>query len=130
MEKGWTGYLWQGRFSSFPMDDAHLLAAARYIELNPVRAGIADDPHSYPWSSAKAHLRGQDDRLVLVRPLLEMTGDWRSFLKEESPCPSDDALRQRESTGRPLGSDAFLAELEEKTGRTLKPKKPGPKPKH
>ena len=43
----WRGYLWQGRFASFPMDERYLLVAARYIELNPVRAGLADRPEDY-----------------------------------------------------------------------------------
>ena len=38
--QGWRGYLWQGRFASFPMDDNYLLACARYVELNPVRANL------------------------------------------------------------------------------------------
>ena len=78
--QGWKGHLWQGRFASFPMDEAYLLAAARYIELNPVRAQLAAAPEEWPWSSARAHLVGKDDRLVSVAPLLELAGDWRLFL--------------------------------------------------
>ena len=77
---GWRGYLWQGRFISSPMDEAHLIAAARYVELNPVRAGLAADPADYPWSSAAAHLAGRDDVLVRVVPLLERIPDWRTLL--------------------------------------------------
>ena len=82
LREGWTGHLWQGRFSSFPLDEAHLYTAARYIELNPVRAGLVE---RYPWSSAAAHLAGCDDRLVRVRPLLEMFGDWREYLTRDIP---------------------------------------------
>jgi len=57
--EGWRGHLWQGRFASFVMDDEHLLAAARYIELNPVRAKIVRKPHRYRYSSAQAHLEGR-----------------------------------------------------------------------
>jgi putative transposase len=60
--------LWQGGFASFVMDDHHLLAATRYVELNPVRAGIVDHPASYPWSSAAGHLAGRDDALMKARP--------------------------------------------------------------
>lgn len=56
---GWKGYLWQGRFSSFPMDEKHLYYAARYVELNPVRAGICNKAEDYLWSSARCHL-GKD----------------------------------------------------------------------
>lgn len=62
----WTGHLWQGRFSSFPMDEKYLLAAARYIEMNPVRARLTPDPYAWKWSSAKAHADGIDDILVKV----------------------------------------------------------------
>ena len=46
-QKGCKGYLWQGRFASYPMDEQHLLAAVRYIELNPVRAGLTKKPEDY-----------------------------------------------------------------------------------
>ena len=59
--KGWKGRFRQGRFASFPMDEQYLIAAARYIELNPVKAGVAKRPQDYKWSSAKAHLQGKDD---------------------------------------------------------------------
>jgi putative transposase len=59
--------------------EAHL-AATRYVELNPVRAGLVKDPAAYPWSSAAAHLAGRDATLVKVEPLLAMVGNWREFL--------------------------------------------------
>ena len=66
--EGWRGHLCQGRFASFVLDEPYLLTAARYVELNPVRAGLVDAPSRYPWSSAAAHVRGQDDALVRVAP--------------------------------------------------------------
>lgn len=68
---GWTGHLWQGRFGSVPMDEDHLAAAVRYVSLNPVRAGLAKRAEDWEWSSVRAHLAGQDDRLVKVRPVLD-----------------------------------------------------------
>jgi putative transposase len=56
---GWRGFLWQGRFASCPMDEAHLLTAARYVERNPVRAKLARRPRDWRWSSARAHLAGR-----------------------------------------------------------------------
>src|SRR4051794_15803990 len=56
--KGWTGYLWQGRFASYPMDEAHLMAAVRYVELNPVKAKLVRRAEDWPWSSARAHVAG------------------------------------------------------------------------
>lgn len=125
--KGWRGYLWQGRFTSFVMDQNHLLAAARYIEKNPVRAGLSSGPAGYKWSSAKAHLRGKDDMLVKTAPLLEMVPDWRSFLRGSESKDTAQLLRGHESTGRPLGDNRFMAHLEKKLGRVLAKQKPGRK---
>ena len=126
----WRGYLWQGRFASFVMDEPYLLAAARYIELNPVRARLVENAWDWPWSSARAHLSGQDDRLVKVAPLLAMIGDWKAFLESAVPEQELRNLRQHVRTGRPLGDDTFLGRLEAMVGRVLKPQKRGPKPKH
>ena len=125
--EGWRGHLWQGRFASFVLEQPYLLAAARYVELNPVRAGLATAPREYRWSSARAHLRGKDDRLVHVRPLLELAGSWRRLL---AAALSEDELQQFRShqrTGRVLGSEKFQARLEKKLGRVLRRQKPGPK---
>jgi len=124
----WTGHLWQGRFSSFPMDEAYLLAAARYIEMNPVRANLTPDPYAWKWSSAKAHADGADDILVKVSPLLQMVGDWKLFLRDTD---EEDAnmIRGHERTGRALGSDSFLESLELSLMRTVKPLKAGRKKK-
>jgi putative transposase len=124
----WTGHLWQGRFSSFPMDETYLFAAARYIEMNPVRAQLVDDPASWKWSSASAHLAGHDDQLVTVSPLLEMAGDWKRFLSE--PDEEDtDRIRKHERTGRALGAEDFLDSLEVALMRRVKCQKPGRKRK-
>lgn len=126
--KGWRGFLWQGRFASFPMDEVHLLAAARYVETNPVRAKLVRRSRDWRWSSARAHLSGRDDGLVTVAPLLDLVGDWAGFLAEGLENDALDAIRQSERTGRPLGSAKFLKRLETKLGRTLAKQKPGPKP--
>ena len=125
--EGWRGYLWQGRFSSFVMDEAHLLTAARYVELNPVRARLVKQARAWPWSSARAHLKGEDDGLAAVAPLLELAGDWRAFLRGGLEEAELDAIRRCERTGRPLGSEAFVEGLEARLGRPLKKGKPGRK---
>jgi len=127
--EGWRGYLWQGRFASFVMDEPYLLAAARYVELNPVRAKLVDHARQWPWSSAKAHLKGRDDRLVKVAPLLAMVGDWKAFLRSAISEEKLRELREHGCTGRPLGSPTFIDRLESLVGRLLKRQKPGPKPK-
>lgn len=126
--ENWRGHLWQGRFASFILDEAYLLAAARYIELNPVRAGLAAQPADYPWSSASAHLTGKDDRLVQTAPLLEMVPDWTGFLLQASGDNLGPQFRRHERTGRPLGDQAFIAKLESMIQRRLARNKPGPKP--
>jgi putative transposase len=126
--EGWRGHLWQGRFASFVLDERHLLTATRYVELNPVRAGLVNTPTRYQWSSAAAHARGKDDPLVRVAPLLKLAPNWRGFLARVLREEDIEVLRAHERTGRPLGDEAFLARLEKKLGRTLRPQKPGPKP--
>lgn len=79
--KGWRGHLWQGRFSSFIMEEKYLLACTKYVELNPVRAGLVKKPEEWPWSSAVSHLQGKDDVLVKVSPMLELVNKpWENFL--------------------------------------------------
>ena len=128
--EGWGGYLWQGRFASFAMDDVHLMAAARYVELNPVRAKLCRAPSAYKWSSAKAHVAGKDDVLVKAAPLAERAGmSWAEFLRGGLDPDDVEAMRRHERTGRPMGSAGFVERLERILGRALRPQKPGPKPK-
>ena len=110
------------------MDEQYLLATARYIEHNPVRAGIAEKPEDYRWSSARAHLCGVDDPLVSVAPLLEIVGNWQRFINNEGHEKDRESIRLHTKTGRPLGSEKFMSEIEEQTGRVLQKRKPGPKP--
>lgn len=125
--EGWHGYLWQGRFASFPMDDRYLLAGARYVELNPVRAGLSAAARDWRWSSARAHLEGSDDGLVTAAPLLALVSDWAGFLKAGLREEDRQAIRAGERTGRPLGSVPFTAGLEQRLGRTLARRRPGRK---
>jgi putative transposase len=128
LREGWRGYLWQGRFASFPMDESHLLAAARYVELNPVRAKLTQRAQDWAWSSARAHLAGRDDGLVAVSPLLALARDWQAFLSEGLSAEEHVAIRAGERTGRPLGSPRFVRGLERRLRRVLARQKPGPKP--
>jgi len=125
----WKGHVWQGRFFSTPMDPRHTLVSGRYIEANPVRAGLVGQAWEWPWSSARAHLLGKDDGLVRVAPLLRMVeGDWRQFLKAELSEDDLEMLRLHERTGRPLGDEEFVARLEHISGRRLRPGRRGPRP--
>jgi len=126
--EGWKGCLWQGRFFSFPMAPGHLFNGARYVELNPVRAGLVKRPEDWRHSSARAHLTGRPDGLVDPDPLLERVGDWRALLAVGLPQDSVEKIHRHERTGRPLGDTVFLEQLETTVGRRLRPRKPGPVP--
>ena len=131
---GWTGYLWQGRFASYPMDDAHLMTAVRYVELNPVRARLVRAAEKWRWSSAKAHVTGKPDGFTHLGALAGVQRNWRAMLRhglEAGDLDEDQvaAIEAHMRTGRPLGSEAFIESLEASTARALKRRKPGPKPK-
>jgi len=127
--EGWRGHLWQGRFASFAMEESYLLRAARYVELNPVRAKLCRVPWRWRWSSAAAHVAGRDDGVVCVTPLLERVKDWRQYLMEPLEAEQEELWRSHERTGRPLGEVAFLDRIEGILGRSVRPAKRGPKPK-
>lgn len=120
--EGWRGHLWQERFASFVMEQAYLFAAVRYVELNPVRAGLVERAEDYQWSSACAHLKERDDALVTVKPMLEMVDSWEKFLQVDED-ESYNPIRKHEKTGRPLGSANFIEKMESLTGRTLRPQR-------
>jgi len=124
--EGWQGHMWQERFRSFVMDENHLLAAVRYVELNPVRSGICDDPADWPWSSYQAHVSGIDDKLVTVGPMLSRVRDWDRYIRSGNQDVEANAkLREFSRTGRPAGNDRFISELEQLVGRTLRARRPG-----
>jgi putative transposase len=77
--EGWRGHLWQGRSALSVFDEPHLLTAARYVELNPVHAGLANTPTRYRWSSAAAYVRGRDEDAVQVAHLLELAPNCASL---------------------------------------------------
>ena len=129
LREGWRGHLWQERFHSFPMDQTWLLAAARYVELNPVRARLVKRARQWPWSSARAHLAGRDDDLLKAAPMLELAPDWKDYLAEELADDRLEALRRHARTGRPLGAARWVKRLEKRLARSLAPRKAGRKPK-
>lgn len=127
LREGWRGYLWQGRFSSFLLDSSYLYSAVRYVERNPVRAGIVKKAEDYHWSSAKARIHKTSDPLLRDFYLTEEIPDWREYLREPDENEKITALRKHMRTGRPLGPKSFLEDLERKLGRTLIKQRPGPK---
>ena len=121
----WKGSLWQGRFSSYPMEEQYLYTAVRYVERNPVRARLVKKAENYPWSSARAHVfKIQDDLLTDFHLLIEIE-DWASYLREAVTEENRRLFQQHERCGRPLGSESFIRKMEQVTGRVLLRRKPG-----
>lgn len=114
------GHLWQGRFYSCALDEEHLYAAVRYVENNPVKAGLVQRAEDYPWSSARAHVTGQPDAVLeegcyLVKELT----DWSTYLSEERNADLVEDIRLSTRTGRPCGDDGFMMQVEGVLGRRL-----------
>ena len=123
--EGVRGYLFQGRFSSCVLDEAHLSAATSYVELNPVRAGMVKKAWVYPWSSAAFHVgQSKTDPLVKDRKLRGLIKDWKGFLLGGSR-PKDKTIRKMTRTGRPAGGAGFVRLVERLTARDLSKGKPG-----
>lgn len=125
----WRGHLWQERFYSVVMDESHTLAAMRYVELNPVRAGLSEKPDEWPWSSARANLGLSSDDLVDDSEVRNIITDWRSFLAESEDSVLIDSLRSQTSTGRPTGNERFIQVIERKSGRRIRRYSPGRAPR-
>ena len=134
--EGWRGYLFQGRFASYPMDDAHLMGAVRYVENNPVAARMVARAEEWRWSSAASHVAGKrvkDDPLTDVAALGRHVRNWRALLRVGLEAMDDPAtvavIEARMRTGRPLASPEWIAVAEAAIDRKLGPQKRGPKPR-
>jgi len=131
IQQNTKGHLWQSRFYSNPMDEEHFWEALRYAELNPVRAGLARQAWDWPWSSAGAHVTGIDKTGLLNMDKWKSRfngNQWIDFLKKGLRLGEEiEMIRLATRTGRPLGSKSFIKNLEKITGRSLLPKKRGPK---
>jgi putative transposase len=126
----WSGHLFQNRYGSVVMDDAHLIAAVRYVSLNPVRARLVAHAQDWPWSSVRAHLARADDELVSVAPVLSRVPDFAALIaRGAADEPLFTGIRSAERTGRPLGNSEFIAGLEKILGRPIARRAPGRKGK-
>jgi len=120
------GHLWGERFYSCPMDRGHALAAMAYVERNPLVAGMVQEAEEWRWSSAEAHLRGEDPagRLDLERWREEYTPErWKEVLAvgimgEEQQRRFQEATR----SGLPFGPEEYVAKLERALGIRLRPR--------
>jgi putative transposase len=123
-----VGHLWQERPFSCILSDTHLRNAIRYVENNPVRAGLVKIASDYRWSSARAHCLGEPD-LLLNGPETAAIAGWAEWLQGNEEQTIDDLIRKCTVKGRPCGDKAFLRKLEELTGQSLHPKTRGRKRK-
>ena len=124
-----NGHLWQDRFFGCVLDSTHLWNAIRYVEQNPVRAGLVKLAEDYRWSSAAARCGLRADRVLTPGfPPPGLIPDWSQWLKLELEAHNLEGLREATLRGLPCGSETFLCQLEEMLGTRLRPRKPGPRP--
>jgi putative transposase len=125
----WRGHLWQGRFASFVMDEPYLMAAARYVERNAIRAKRADRAEDWAYCSARAHVAGRDDVLAESDWLRERTAGWTcawgEYLSQSDDAGIGRRIGRHENTGRPLGDEPFVKKVGALLGRDLLPSKGG-----
>lgn len=127
---GRTGTMWEGRFKSCLVDSAeYTVACYRYIEMNPVRAGMVRQPDQYPWSSSNGNCGMRHDLILTPHPEYEAIGPgaYRAVLLDQLPEGLLTVLRETVNSGRPLGARAFKDSIERSTGRRTTKRKPGPK---
>lgn len=129
-----TGTLWEGRFrSSLVETDRYLLACYRYVEMNPVRAGMVRAPADFPWSSYRCNAMGASDDLVTPHPLFLALSDdekgrqiaYRNLFDHDIGETDVNLIRYALNKGWALGGDLFCAKLEEVSGRRSSPVKRG-----
>ena len=123
-----SGHVWQGRYYSCPLDRPHLWEALRYTELNPVRSGLVAEPESWTWSSAAIHCgTAVTNRLLSMEPWRERwdVSSWKNYLLAGETESEILSMRQSTHTGRPLGTEEFVRDMEKATERTLAPQKGG-----
>lgn len=131
---GRTGTLWEGRYKSTLVDtENYLLTVYRYIELNPVRAGMVLHASDYPWSSYRANAQGTAIKLLSRHPAylqlgktgVERQSVYRSLFRGRMAERDLTAIREATNKSWPLGSKNFKAEIAAKTGRQAEPARRG-----
>ncbi|MFL6672787.1 MAG: transposase [Massilia sp.] len=132
-----TGTLWEGRFRSCLVgDERYLLICQRYIELNPLRASIVDDPGKYPWSSYGINASGRPSQLIqphlaylaLGRKDEERQASYRELFREALPDSMLERIRFASNANFAFGSDEFARAAAQALGRSVMPG-PGGRPR-
>jgi putative transposase len=136
--RGRTGTLWEGRYRGAPIDsEAYFLACSRYIELNPVRAGMVAHPRDYLWSSWRAHASGAADALVSDHPLYRGLGrtaaerqrEYRALFRSALDPVFIEDLRAATNGGWVLGGERFKRHIAKTLRRRVAPLPKGRPPK-
>ena len=129
-----TGTLWESRYkSSLIHANSYLFTCMRYIELNPVRAAMVDDPAHYRWSSYRANALGQTDSRIATHPLYRGLGAgdksrqsaYGALFRSELDAPAIDDIRLALNQSQPLGHSRFLAKIEKVAGERREPRPRG-----
>lgn len=129
-----SGTLWEGRFRScLTQDESYLLACQRYIELNPVRAGMVEHPAEYRWSSYQSNAQGEPDSLLKPHSLYLALGKdaasraaaYRELFRYELEPGLADEIRRATNGNYALGNAVFAAQVSTALGRRAVPGKPG-----
>ena len=131
---GRTGTLWEGRYKATLLDsEQYLLTCMRYIELNPVRAGMVEHPRDYPWSSYHYNALGEYDELIVPDRLYRRLGAtdeerqaaYRALFRRHLSKRALEELRESTNKAWVLGSDRFKAKIEARLNRHCSPKARG-----
>jgi putative transposase len=129
-----TGTLWEGRYKASLVDsDEYLLCCYRYIELNPVRAGLVDNPSAYRWSSYRHHALGQFDRVVTQHEAYRTLGAdaasreraYRSLVQSGLDDETLEQIRASANADLVLGNEAFKDHIETVLNRSVRHRKSG-----
>lgn len=114
-----SGRMWEGRYYSCVLDEEHLWAAVRYVEMNPVRAGMVEHAADYKWSSAQYH-SGLSPSNLLDKdfPPKGVIENWQNWLEFDN-LPQEEALQRLTESGRPAGSLDFIMRLEKLLKRKI-----------
>ena len=135
---GRSGGLWEGRYRATPIDsERYFLACSRYIELNPVRAGIVSTPDAFPWSSYACHAHGRVDPLVSGHAIYtelgasadERLAAYRGLFETELPQATVGEIREATQKGWALGGEQFRERVQRLSGRRARPARRGRPPR-
>jgi len=118
-----SGHLWQGRFYSCVLDEPHLLAAVRYAERNPVRAGLVEKPWLWEWSSCTSHVGENNDVYIDcqdVAKYIDLSAkEWKNYVDDQDNEFFMNDLKRYTAAGYPYGSPTFIGKVEKVFGKKL-----------